>query len=191
MSIDRSASDAELLAALPHDVAAFEAFYRRYVRRVMGFAVKRCSSVEDAADVVAHTFVRLLSAARRYDPNRAQPSTFVLGVAANVVRDQRRHNARHRALVTKLAGRGLLEADDIVAVDAAIDAASTARSLTGALATVPPGEQEVLRLVAAGQTPGQAATALGISATAARARLSRARRRLRGHLSPTDKENET
>jgi RNA polymerase sigma-70 factor (ECF subfamily) len=191
MSIDRSASDAELLAALPHDVAAFEAFYRRYVRRVMGFAVKRCSSAEDAADVVAHTFVRLLSAARRYDPNRAQPSTFVLGVAANVVRDQRRHNARHRALVTKLAGRGLLEADDIVAVDAAIDAASTARSLTGALATVPPGEQEVLRLVAAGQTPGQAATALGISATAARARLSRARRRLRGHLSPTDKENET
>ena len=191
MSIDRTASDAELLAALPHDVAAFEAFYRRYVRRVMGFAVKRCSSAEDAADVVAHTFVRLLSAARRYDPARAQPSTFVLGVAANVVRDQRRHNARHRALVTKLAGRGLLEADDIVAVDAAIDAASTARSLTGALATVPPGEQEVLRLVAAGQTPGQAAVALGISPTAARARLSRARRRLRLHLSPSDKENET
>jgi RNA polymerase sigma-70 factor (ECF subfamily) len=188
MSMGFPASDAELLAAVPYDAAAFESFYRRYVRRVMGFAVKRCSSAEDAADVVAHTFVRLLSAARRYDPSRAQPSTFVLGVTVNVIRDTQRRNARHRALVSKLSGRDLLESDDLVSIDAAIDAVSTARQLSGVLGAIPAGEQEVLRLVAGGQTPGQAADQLGISSGAARARLSRARRRLRRHLDPFSEE---
>jgi RNA polymerase sigma factor (sigma-70 family) len=182
MSISQPASDAELLAAVPHDAAAFEAFYRRYVRRVTGFAVKRCSSAEDAADVVAHTFVRLIAAARRYDPSRGRPDTFLLGITANVIRDVERRNARHRALLSKLAGRELLEADDLDRIEAAIDAAGTADRVRDALEAVPPGEQEMLRLVATGHTPGQAADQLGISYPAGRARLSRARRRIRRSL---------
>lgn len=181
-----NASDAELLAAVPEDRAAFEAFYRRYFRRVMGFAVKRCSSAEDAADVVAHTFVRVVSAARRYDPERSRPDVFLLGIAMNVIRDVRRRNARYGALVTRLAGRDLLEPDDVDRIDAAIDAAATAERLSEVLDTIPPGEQEMLRLVAAGQTPGEASAELGISSLAGRARLSRARRRLRRHLGASD-----
>src|SRR5688572_18165436 len=79
-----SADDAELLAAVPHDVDAFEAVYRSHVRRVTGFAVGRCSSAEDVADVVAQTFVRLLGAAGRYDPALGRPEAYVLGIAANV-----------------------------------------------------------------------------------------------------------
>lgn len=73
------ASDADLLTAMPHDLSAFEAFYDRYFERVTAFAARRCSSAEDVADVVAQTFVRLLSAAPRYDPARAQPAAFVFG----------------------------------------------------------------------------------------------------------------
>jgi RNA polymerase sigma-70 factor (ECF subfamily) len=173
------ASDADLLAAIPHDVSAFEAFYDRYFERVTAFAARRCSCAEDVADVVAQTFVRLLGAADRYDPTQAQPAAFVFGIATNVVREMHRSGGRHRALVSKLAGRDLLDGDDIERIEAAIDAARTAGAVYDALDQVPPGEQEMLRLVADGRTPGQAADELGISSGAAWTRLSRARRRLR------------
>jgi RNA polymerase sigma-70 factor (ECF subfamily) len=179
MSVADPATDTDLLAAMPLDVSAFEAFYDRYFERVTAFAARRCSNAEDVADVVAQTFIHLLGAAERYDPTRAPPAAFVLGIAANVVRDLHRSSARRRALVAKLAGRDLLGDDDIERIETAIDAARTARTLRGPLAAVPAGEREVLRLVAAGRTPGQAAAELGISTGAAWTRLSRARRRLR------------
>ena len=172
-------SDAELLVALPHDLAAFEAFYDRHFARVTAFAAKRCTSAEDVADVVAQTFVRLLDAAERYDPARAAPTAFTLGIAANVVRELYRRGARQRALAARLTGRDLLDGDDIERIDAAIDAARAARALRPAIDAMPPGEQAVLLLVSDGRSPGQAADALGISPAAAWTRLSRARRRLR------------
>jgi N utilization substance protein A len=60
-----------------------------------------------------------------------------------------------------------------------VDAARTAGAVTGALDDVPTGEREMLRLVADGRTPGEAAAELGISPGAGWTRLSRARRRLR------------
>src|SRR6266511_3647195 len=113
MRMADSAGDAELLAAVAEDWSAFEAFYVRYFKRVTAFAARRCSCAADVADVVAQTFVRLLSAAERYDPARAQPAAFVFGIAANVVRDLHRSGARRQALVSKLAGRDLLDDDDI------------------------------------------------------------------------------
>lgn len=173
------ASDADLLAAIPQDASAFEAFYDRYFERVTAFAARRCSCAEDVADVVAQTFVHLLSAAPRYDPARGQPAAFVFGIAANVVRDLHRRGARRRALVSKLAGRDLLDGDDIERIEAAIDAATAAGAMNGALRKLPAGERVLLQLVADGRTPSQAADELGISAGAAWTRLSRARRRLR------------
>jgi len=184
------ASDADLLVALSQDVSAFAAFYDRYFGRVTAFAARRCSSAEDVADVVAQTFVHLLGAAERYDPARGRPAGFVLGIAANVVRELQRSGARRRALVSKLAGRDLLDGDDIERIEAAIDAARTAGALTRALDDVPPGEREMLLLVADGRTPGQAADELGITRGAAWTRLSRARRRLRARVNePTTGES--
>jgi RNA polymerase sigma-70 factor, ECF subfamily len=179
MNTAEPASDAALLAALPRDVAAFEAFYRRYVRRVTAFATSRCSCAADVADVVAQTFVRLLGAAERYDPDRAGPAPFVLGIAANVARDVHRRRARDEALVARLVARDLLDPGESERIEAAIDAARTAAGLRTDLAAIPPGERDMLRLVADGRTPGQAARELGISPNAARTRLSRARRRMR------------
>src|SRR5215470_3968638 len=142
--------DAELLAAAPTDPAAFEAFYRRHVRRVAAFAATRCAGVDDVADVVAQTFVRLLDAARRYDPDRAEPAAFVLGIAANVARDLQRRQARQRALVFRLSGPALLDGDDTARIEEALDAARAAPALRAAVAAVPPAEQAVLRLVADG-----------------------------------------
>jgi RNA polymerase sigma factor (sigma-70 family) len=179
------ADAAALLAAVPHDVRAFEAVYRRYVRRVTGFAVSRCATAEDVADVVAQTFVRLLGAAARYDPALGDPAAFVLGIARNVVRDVQRRASRDERLVGRLAGRDLLDADDIGRLEAAIDAERAAPTLWQAVDAVPAGERAVLRLVADGHTPSQAAGELGITPGAARTRLARARRRARDHLTAT------
>jgi len=147
------ASDADLLVSLSQDVAAFEAFYDRNFERVAAFAARRCSSAEDVADVVAQTFVQLLGAAERYDPGRGRPDAYLFGIAGNVVRELHRNGARGRALVARLAGRDLLDGDDIERIEAALDAAQAAGALTGALDDVPPGEREMLLLVADGRTP--------------------------------------
>jgi RNA polymerase sigma-70 factor (ECF subfamily) len=181
-------SDAELLVAAATDVAAYEALYRRYVRRVAAFAVGRCTCAEDVADAVALTFVRLLDVAERYDPARGEPGPFVFGIAANVIRDLHRRDVRERALVARLRGRDLLQPDDVERVDAAIDAARTVERVTGAFDGVPAGELEMLRLVAGGRTPGEAADDLGISSGAGWTRLSRARRRLRTRVPTIDEE---
>ena len=188
MQIVGDEGDAELLVAAASDVAAFEQFYRRSVRRVSGFAAARCSCAEDVADAVALTFVRLLDAAERYDPLRGGADAFVMGIAANVVRDVHRRGSRQRALLSKLAGRDLLDPDDIERVDAAIDAARTADRVLDALDRVPAGEQAMVRLVASGRTPGEAAEQLGISPGAGWTRLSRARRRLRTDVPATEEE---
>jgi RNA polymerase sigma factor (sigma-70 family) len=182
MSGARHATDQELLAAVPDDVGAYEEFYRGYVRRVTAFAAKRCSRAEDVADVVAVTFVRLLAAARRYDPAQGEPAAFVMGITANVIRDQERRDARQQALLAKLATRERLDHDDVERIDAAISAAQLTGGMRDALSTIPQGEQDMLRLLADGHTQEQAAARLGISHGAGRVRLTRARRRLRGHI---------
>ena len=189
MQIVGEAGDAELLAAASSDMAAFEQLYRRYVRRVAAFAAGRLPCPEDVADAVALTFVRLLDAAERYDPDRGEPQAFVFGIAANVVRELHRGGSRRRALVSKLAGRDLLDGDDIERMDAAIDAARTAGRVIDALDGVPAGEQAMVRLVADGRTPSEAAEQLGISSGAGWTRLSRARRRLRTDVPMTEEES--
>jgi RNA polymerase sigma factor (sigma-70 family) len=178
----QAAKDGDLLVAAASDLAAFEEFYRRYVRRVTAFAASRCSSAQDVADVVAQTFVRLLDAAGRYDVSRGEPEPFVLGIAANTARQLEHRRIRQLALTAKLSGRSLLTADDTERIDAAIDAAREARRLEDALAGVPEAEREVLQLVADGHTPSQAAEELGITPGTARTRLSRGRARLRTRL---------
>jgi RNA polymerase sigma factor (sigma-70 family) len=185
MRLAEPTDDAALLAAASHDVAAFEEFYLRYVRRVTAFAARRCPSADDVADVVAQTFLRLIGAAERYDPQRSEPASFVFGIAANVIRELGRGHSRRRDLISKLTGRDLLDGDEIERIETAIDAGRQARGLLDAMDAIPPVEQEMLHLVAAGRTPSQAAKELGITPTAARVRLSRARRRMREHVAET------
>jgi RNA polymerase sigma-70 factor (ECF subfamily) len=182
MRLAEPASDAALLAVASHDREAFEALYVRYVRRVTAFAAKRCTSADDVADVVAQTFLRLIGASERYEPQRADAAPFVFGIAANVIRELQRGRSRHRALIAKLSGHDLLDGDETERVEAAIDAAQRARGLHDVLDAASPADQELLRLVAAGNTPTQAAEELGISPSTARVRLSRARRRLRDQV---------
>src|SRR5687767_4323409 len=130
MSTADRRSDAELLAASTGDAEAFRAFYDRHFARVTAYAARRCSCAEDVADVVAQTFTHLLSAAPRYDPARGEPAAFLFGIAGNVVRDLHRGRARRQALTARLAGRDLLDDDDVERIESAIDAARAAGAVS-------------------------------------------------------------
>jgi RNA polymerase sigma-70 factor (ECF subfamily) len=172
-------TDASLLARAVDDPVALEDLYRRYVRRIAGFAARRCTSADDVADVVAETFDRLLRSADRYDPERAPVASFVFAVAAGAVADHHRRGARQRRLADRLQGRDLLDDDDTARIEAALDAALAVAALAPVLDALPSDQSDVLHLVAGGMSPSEAARELGISPNAARVRLSRVRGKVR------------
>jgi RNA polymerase sigma factor (sigma-70 family) len=175
--------DGDLLARLDRDPVAFEAFYRRHVDRITGFAVRRCDGPEEVADLVAAVFLAVIESAHRYDPARGEPISWLFGVAANQLRMQRRGSWRQRGVAARVSGQRLLAADDVVRLEERIDAERLADEVRRAIARLPRGERAVFELVAReGLTPTQAAEALGVSPTAVRVRLSRARSKLRRDL---------
>jgi RNA polymerase sigma-70 factor (ECF subfamily) len=77
----------------------------------------------------------------------------------------------------------VLDEDEYVALEEQIDAASVSPDVRAAIAALPAGERIMAELVILeGLTPGKAAAALGVTSTAARMRLARARMKLRRSL---------
>jgi RNA polymerase sigma factor (sigma-70 family) len=172
-------SDRRLLATVRADPAAFELFYRRHVDRVIGYAARRLRDPADVADLVAATFVTVLTAAPSYDPDRGEPTAWLLGIASHLIADRSRRSRREAALVAKIAGRRLLGPDDIERLEERIEAEQSADAVMDAIGKLGPRAREALLLVGAeGLTPSQAADVLGISAANFRMRLSAARRAL-------------
>jgi RNA polymerase sigma factor (sigma-70 family) len=173
-------SDEELLAVVGRDAEAFAEFYRRHVDRMLGFALRRLDRPEEVADLVAAVFVRVIESADRFDPHRGQALPWLFGVAANTLADERRRRLRADRAVQRLAVRRYLDPDDYLRVEERLDAEANARRLHAAVQELSAREREAIGLVLLdGLTPTQAAEALGVRPMALRARLTRARRKLR------------
>lgn len=180
-------SDNDLVRLIEADPAALETFYRRHVDRVMRFATARCACAEDAADVVSATFETVISASRGFDPRRGSARAWLLGIAAHEASALHRHSAGQRRAFRRLHGRRLLDEDDIARLEAQIESQRLAPNVSMVLRNAPLAERELFLLIAQdGLTPSEAAQVLGISAGAARVRLSRVRRRLRQAISSSD-----
>jgi RNA polymerase sigma-70 factor, ECF subfamily len=176
---DGEPTDEDLLGCLSSDPAAFEVFYRRHVDRVVGFAARRVSEPADVADLVAATFVTVLTAARCYDPKRGEPRAWLLGITARLIANARRRKVRESAAMARIAGRRLIDQSDIDRLEERIDAVRSSQAVLAALDRLRPRAREALLLVsAAGLRPAEAARVLGISPAAFRMRLSSARRAL-------------
>ncbi len=79
----------------------FEAVYRRTYEQILGYAVRRCSSPEDAADVVAETYViawrRIIEL-----PDGEAGKLWLYGVARRVLANHRRSERRRLTRHTEL-----------------------------------------------------------------------------------------
>ena len=179
--------DDRLLCDATCDLAAFERFYRRHLDRMVRWAARRTSDPADVADLVADVFVAVIESSARFDPRRGSALPWLYGIAANVWATRLRRDRRDGALAARVAGRRLLDDDDIVHLEARIDAERQRRELLAAMAALPTSQRQVLELVAVdGLRPVEAAQALGVPPVTVRMRLSRARRRLRGRLTDPD-----
>jgi RNA polymerase sigma factor (sigma-70 family) len=177
MSID--STDRELLGWLDVDPAAFEVFYRRHVDRVIGFTARRVREPAEVADLTAATFLTVLTSARTYDPERGEPTAWLLGITSRLIANGQRRQQRESAAAARIAGRRLLDADDIERLEERIDASRSNDAVIHALARLRPRARETLLLVGAdGLTPSEAARVVGVSAATFRMRLTAARRAL-------------
>jgi len=162
------------------DPAAFAEFYRAHIDEVTRFVTRRVADPHLAADLTAEVFLAVIEAAASYRGSHGGPRTWLYGIARNVVAAEFRRAARERRGEDLVAGRRLLEPDDIERMTSKIDAARAVRELYDSLLALPDGERAVLELVAVDDlTVAEAAAALGIRPVTARVRLHRARRAMR------------
>ena len=153
----------------------FRRVYAAHVDAVLGYALRRTDRPEDAADVVAETF---LVAWRRLalvpDGEAARP--WLYGVARRVLANQRRGDLRRRHLGDRLR-RDLATVVPDIGEEVVQDL-----SVAVAMGRLGARDEEVLALhLWEGLAPREIAEVLGLSVLVVRPRLSRARARLR-HL---------
>lgn len=153
----------------------FEAIFAAHSATIYAYARRRAAR-DEAEDIVSEVF---LVAWRRLDQVPAEPVPWLIGVARKVLANRRRGDARRAAL------------DHRVHQDVAIDRDHSTHDprvgiVLAALANLPPGEREVIELVAWEElSPAEAAAALGIARATVYVRLHRARQRLAGLLEDT------
>jgi RNA polymerase sigma factor (sigma-70 family) len=161
----------------PDARAAFEQLFRDTRTDLLAYIVRRSHSAEDAADVLAETY---LVAWQKLDaiPTDERARLWLFGVARNLLfRGSSRRRSRH-ALVDRLAGELRSAHPPHGAVE---DERSAA--LRAALAALPEREREIVMLTAwEGLTPKQIAAVTRTSVNIVRVRLHRARTRLKRDL---------
>jgi RNA polymerase sigma-70 factor (ECF subfamily) len=167
------------LSRIATDPASFRAYYRAHIDAVQNYLARRVPDPERVADLTADVFLAAIAAAPGYRAAKGSPMGWTYGIARNVLVSDLRRADRERRAVSRIAGHRLLTEDDIARLEERIDAQAAVRAMAPAIEELPESLRAVLEFVAIeGLTIQETATALGISAVAARVRLHRARRRL-------------
>jgi RNA polymerase sigma factor (sigma-70 family) len=156
------------------DEDRFRRVYSGNFASLLAYALRRVGQPEDAADVVAETF--LVAWRRRHEmPATDEVRLWLYGVARRVLANQTRGGVRRERLGERLRQR----ITAAVATDPGSEVPERL-AVQAALARLGELDREVLLLtVWEGLEPREAAAVLQVSAAAVRTRLSRARARLR------------
>ncbi|MDQ3630994.1 MAG: RNA polymerase sigma factor [Actinomycetota bacterium] len=160
--------------------ARFRRLFDDAERDLLAYALRRVDRPDDAADIVAETF---LVAWRRLDdvPAGAEARLWLYGVARRQLANQRRGHLRRSQLADRL--REALPA----AVACTESQDDRGGAVLAALARLDEEDRELLALSGWEElSPGEIAVVLRISAVTARSRLHRARKRLRAELARDD-----
>jgi RNA polymerase sigma-70 factor (ECF subfamily) len=176
-------SDAQLLAGVAAcDEHAFSVFYRRHLRTVVGWCVRRTGDPELAADLTAEVFAAVLLSAARYEPTHDSAVGWLLGIARNVLghslrRGQVDARARERIGASSLT---VQDADLAIVLEMAGGADDAAAEW---LAVLPADERAAVRARVIDELGyGEIAQSMGCSELVVRKRVSRGLARLRAGL---------
>ncbi|WP_306303164.1 RNA polymerase sigma factor [Actinomadura formosensis] len=148
------------------DEDEFAAVYAATYKPLLGYALRRCDTPEDAADVVAETFATAWRRAADM-PAGDEARLWLYGVARRVLANHRRGVLRHSLKTAALR-----------AELASITPARDETPVADVFRALPGRDRELLALVAwEGLSVAEIATVLGCSRNAVSIRLHRARRR--------------
>jgi RNA polymerase sigma factor (sigma-70 family) len=170
--------------ALPRKFAEawFSRLYREHEREILRYALRRSAEPQDAADVVAETF--LVAWRRLRDvPHGDEARLWLYATARRVLANQRRGVERRTRLTERLR--------EELRRQVPAQSGNEHRKVLEALAGMKDDDRELLMLVGFEElAPSEAALVLGISAISARTRLHRARRRLRARLAEEEERKQ-
>jgi RNA polymerase sigma-70 factor (ECF subfamily) len=182
-----SRSDEELLVASGRDTEAFGLLYDRTIGDVLAWFARRTADGHVAADLAAETFAAAFVSRRRFAPRGdGTARAWLFGVA----RHQLGRYARRERVSQKYRrrlGMPLTAVDDAAAerIEARADLEAMRRELVLALAQLPEGQREAVRLRIVDELPyAQVAARLGCSEGAARVRVTRGLAQLAEVLGP-------
>jgi RNA polymerase sigma factor (sigma-70 family) len=184
-------SDAELWARVRGGNAdALGALFERHAGAVYRFCFRRIGDWATAEDLTSIVFIETWRRCRRVELATDSALPWLLGVAANVIRNRQRSLRRYAAVLARLRPDEA-ETDFADSLAERLDAERAMRPLLAQIDRLPRREQDVFTLcVWEGLTSREAALALEIPEGTVRTRLSRARARLReqppAELSPSE-----
>ena len=173
-------SDEELLASL--EPGSFAVFYRRHVRDLVGFFMRRTRNAELAADLTAETFAAALVSRARFDPGRGSASAWLFGIALNKLAHAERGAAAERRARRRLGMERIeLTNADIERIDA-LGSGARAHAL---LERLSPEQRDAIRAHVIDERPyGEIARSHGISEAVVRKRVSRGLAAIRQRMGP-------
>jgi RNA polymerase sigma-70 factor (ECF subfamily) len=179
-------SDAELWRrAARGDHAAFTALFERHAGAVWNHAYRLTGSWALAEDVGSNTFLAAWRNRREVTLVRDSALPWLYAVAGNLVRNEHRRSGRFLRAVRRLPADGSV-ADHADAVANRVDDDRRMRRVIEAARTLSKAEREAFELCLLGEVSiADAAAVLGVTETSMRARLSRARARIRTFLEET------
>jgi len=154
--------------------AAFEDSARALAPALMGYFIRRVDPAEDAADCVSETLLVLWRQRDRIPANADEQRAWSFGVAKGVLANYRRGKLRRSALSEKLRAGMVHEPNPGQQLD---------HEVLAALAGLCQKDRNLVMLIAwDGFGVIEAGALLGLSATAARTRYSRARKHLKASM---------
>ena len=170
------ASDFKSMTAPTSTEAAFEESARTLTPALMAYFIRRVDPAEDATDCVSETLLVLWRQRDRLPPDPDEARAWSFGVAKGVLANYRRGKFRRVALSEKLRAGLAHEPGPGQQLDIEVHAA---------LASLCAKDRElVILIVWDGFGVAEAGALLGLSATAARTRYSRARKQLKVSMAP-------
>jgi|HubBroStandDraft_6_1064221.scaffolds.fasta_scaffold24745_2 RNA polymerase sigma-70 factor (ECF subfamily) len=180
-----SAGNEELVAAAKGgDELAFEAIVKRHRPRVFGLALRYTRSREDAEDIVQQTFQRAFVHLLGFE-GRSSFSTWLTSIALNCALTLLRKRRARRELPIDDSSNDEGTAPALEIADAGPDPETSylqrerARILSAAVGQLSPGMQRAVELQELGElTTLETARHMGLTASAVKSRLFRAKRSL-------------
>lgn len=179
--------DAVLMHRLKSDDLALNTIMERWSSRVGSFIFKMTGSHSLANELAQETFVKLYQARARYHAKGAF-SSYLFGIAANLVKNHRRWQIRHPTVSLDdpeldATGLGYLSASDSSDPSTCAETSENLQTIMQAVFSLPVDLREAITLfIDEGLSHSEIAQALGCTPKAVETRIYRARQILKTKL---------